>query len=159
MTADDRPLTAVYCLRPVVKRQAMKHALLIMVILAVMLTACGERIPVGTAVPGAPDVPLATPVIAPATATLSPVAEAKPAMSNASTDRGAKVWAEQNCNLCHGDQAAGRIGPKLAGTSLSVEAVAQIVRPGKGSMPAYTTDKLSDADLAAVYTWLQTLKD
>ena len=113
----------------------------------------------GTAVPGAPDVPLGTPVIVP-TATPKPTTEARPvAQSNASTERGAKVWAEQNCNLCHGDQAAGRIGPKLAKTSLSAEAVAQVVRAGQGSMPGYKTDKLSDADLAAMYAWLQTLSD
>jgi mono/diheme cytochrome c family protein len=73
-------------------------------IFALALTACSERIPVGTAVPGAPDVPLTTPVIVP-TATPQPATEARPgAQSNASTERGAKVWAEQNCNLCHGDQ-------------------------------------------------------
>jgi mono/diheme cytochrome c family protein len=137
----------------------MKHALLIMVILALMLTACAERIPVATAVPGAPDVPLATPVIVP-TATPQPATEVKPvAQSIAPTERGAKVWAEQNCNLCHGDQAAGRIGPKLARTSLSAEATAQVVRAGRGSMPPYKTDKLTEADLAAVYAWLQTLRN
>jgi mono/diheme cytochrome c family protein len=114
---------------------------------------------VGTAVPGAPDVPLVTPVVAPPTATPKPLTEAKPAASSASTERGAKIWVEQNCNLCHGDQAAGRIGPKLAKASLSAEAVAKVVRSGKGAMPAYTTDKLNDADLAAIYAWLQTLKD
>jgi mono/diheme cytochrome c family protein len=128
-------------------------------IFALALTACTERILVGTAVPGAPDVPLATPVVVP-TATPKPATEAKPvAQSNTSTERGAKVWVEQNCNLCHGDQGAGRIGPKLSKTSLSAEAIAKVVRAGQGSMPAYKTDKLSDADLAAVYTWLQTLKD
>ena len=133
--------------------------LLTILILSVALTACAERIPVGIAVPGAPDVPLATPVIVP-TATPKPATQVKlVAQSNASTERGAKVWAEQNCNLCHGDQAAGRIGPKLARTSLPAEAVAKVVRAGKGSMPAYKTDKLSDPDLAAVYAWLQTLKD
>ena len=134
-------------------------SLLTGLLLVLILTACSERIPVGTAVPGAPDVPLATPVIAP-TSTPQPTTEAKPtAPSNASTERGAQVWAAQNCNLCHGDQAAGRIGPRLAGTTLSANAIAQVVRSGKGSMPAYTTDKLSDADLAALYAWLQTLKE
>ncbi len=138
----------------------MKPTLLLtFLILTLMLTACAERIPVGMAVPGAPDVPLATPVAAPPTATPKPMTEAEPAASSASTERGAKIWVEQNCNLCHGDQAAGRIGPRLAGTSLSAEAVAQVVRAGKGSMPTYKTDKLNDADLAAVYAWLQTLKD
>jgi mono/diheme cytochrome c family protein len=128
-------------------------------IFALALTACAEQIPVGTAVPGAPDVPLTTPVIIP-TATPKPATEARPvAQSNASTERGAKVWAEQNCNLCHGDQAAGRIGPKLARTSLSAEAVAKTVRAGQGSMPAYKTDQLSDADLSTLYGWLQTLQD
>jgi len=138
----------------------MKRTLLLTGLLLVLtLTACSERIPVGTAVPGAPDVPLTTPVIVP-TATPQPATQARPvAQSNASTERGAKVWAEQNCNLCHGDQAAGRIGPKLAGTGLSTEAVAKIVRSGQGSMPAYKTDKLSDADLATLYGWLGTLQD
>jgi mono/diheme cytochrome c family protein len=138
----------------------MKPTLLFTFLIFVLaLTACAERIPVGTAVPGAPDVPLATPVIV-STATSQPTTEVKPvAQSNASTERGVMVWAEQNCNLCHGDQAAGRIGPKLARTSLSAEAVAKVVRAGQGSMPAYKTDKLNDADLAAVYAWLQTFQD
>jgi mono/diheme cytochrome c family protein len=137
----------------------MKRTLLTGLLLVWTLTACSERVPVGTAVPGAPDVPLATPIIVP-TSTPQPATEVKPtAASNASTERGVQVWAAQNCNLCHGDQAAGRIGPKLAGTTLSADAIANIVRSGKGSMPAYTADKLSDADLAAIYTWLQTLKE
>jgi mono/diheme cytochrome c family protein len=114
---------------------------------------------VGTAVPGAPDVPLATPVAAPPTATPKPVTETLPAATDAAAARGAQVWTEQNCNLCHGDQAAGRIGPKLAKTVLSADAVAKVVRNGQGSMPAYKTDKLGDADLAALYAWLQTLPD
>jgi mono/diheme cytochrome c family protein len=142
-----------------VKEISMRLTLLFILIVALILTACSEQIPVGTAVPGAPDVPLATPVAAPPPATPKPVTEALPAATDAAAARGARVWTEQNCNLCHGDQAAGRIGPKLAGTSLSAEAVAQVVRAGQGSMPAYKTDKLSDADLAAVYAWLQTLKD
>jgi mono/diheme cytochrome c family protein len=139
----------------------MKPTLLLtFLILALVLTACAERIPVGTAVPGAPDVPLVTPIVAPPTA--MPIAtepQATSAASTASNDRGAKVWVEQNCNLCHGDLAAGRIGPKLAKTSLSAETVAKVVRSGKGAMPPYKTDKLNVADLSALYAWLQTLKD
>lgn len=137
----------------------MKPTYLTLLILALALTACAERIPVGTALPGAPDVPLATPVVAPPATPKAAEPEAKPAASSTSNDRGAKVWVEQNCNLCHGDQAAGRIGPKLAETSVSAETVAKVVRSGQGSMPAYKTDKLSDADLAALYAWLQALKD
>jgi mono/diheme cytochrome c family protein len=128
-------------------------------LLVLTLAACSERIPVGTAVPGAPDVPLATPIIIP-TSTPRPATEARPvAPSNASTERGVQVWATQNCNLCHGDQAAGRIGPKLVGTTLSAEAIVKVVRAGKGAMPTYTTDKLSDTDLTALVTWLQTLQE
>ena len=129
-------------------------------IFAAALTACAEQIPVGTAAPGAPDVPLATPLAAPPTATphaIEPVV--KPVAASASNDRGAQAWAGQNCNLCHGDQAAGRIGPQLAKTSVSADAFAKVVRGGRGSMPAYTADKLSDADLTAMLAWLQTLKD
>jgi mono/diheme cytochrome c family protein len=128
-------------------------------ILALALTGCAERIPVGTAAPGAPDVPLATPVVVPSATPKVAEPQAKPAASSTSDDRGAKVWVEQNCNLCHGDQAAGRIGPKLAATSVSAETVAKVVRSGQGSMPAYKTDQLGDADLAALYAWLQALKD
>lgn len=136
-----------------------KTLLLTSLMLAVTLMACSEQIPVGTAVPGAPDLPLATPAAAPPTAAPHAAApEAKPVAAGASSERGAQAWAEQNCNLCHGDQAAGRIGPKLAKTSVTADAFAKVVRAGKGSMPPYKTDKLSDADLTAMVAWLQTLK-
>jgi len=135
----------------------MKQTLwLLSLILVVTLTACAERIPVGTAVPGAPDVPRATPL--PARPTAAQQAVDPQAAASASNERGAKVWTEQNCNLCHGDLAAGRSGPKLAKTALSAAAVAQVTRSGKGVMPAYPAAKLSDADLGALYAWLQTLK-
>ena len=70
---------------------------------------------------------------------------------------GAGLWPSLPCSACHGDQAQGSIGPKIAGTGLSYQAVLLQVRNGKGSMPAFAAEQVSDEQVQHVYAWLQSL--
>ena len=83
------------------------------------------------------------PTEAPATATVAePVATAVPTESpslSATPDPalGQQLWTQKPCSGCHGADAEGDIGPKLAGTELDIDQVLQRVREGKGAMPAF----------------------
>lgn len=68
-----------------------------------------------------------------------------------SGDVDAEGIARDNCASCHGQDFSGAMGPALAGTSLSEEDFTTIVRDGKGSMPAFSTDQVADEELTALY--------
>jgi mono/diheme cytochrome c family protein len=69
---------------------------------------------------------------------------------------GAQAWASKSCAGCHGANAEGGVGPKLAGTALSQDQVKNAVRNGKGAtMPKFSADQVSDADIANIYAWLK----
>ena len=94
-----------------------------------------------TQVPAPSDTPLPTATSAPEpTATTAATAEPDAVL-------GGQLWPEVVCSGCHGDQAQGDFGPKLAGTGLSLEQVRAAVRLGKGSMPALGEDRISDEDI------------
>jgi cytochrome c550 len=69
---------------------------------------------------------------------------------------GAKAWASSPCVACHGANAEGGAGPRLAGTSRSFDQVKNIVRNGRGGeMPKFTTAEVSDQAVADIYAWLK----
>ena len=70
---------------------------------------------------------------------------------------GAQVWAEKPCSGCHGLEAEGGIGPKLAGTSLAFDEVLLKVRTGAAPMPAFSQQEVSDLELQHIYAWLRSL--
>jgi mono/diheme cytochrome c family protein len=102
-----------------------------------------------TQAPAPTEVPAATaapPPTEPPAATLAPAGDAA---------AGRQTWATKPCIGCHGANAEGAIGPKLAGTSLSLDQVVQTVRNGKGGqMPQFSTSVISDKELADIYAWL-----
>lgn len=61
---------------------------------------------------------------------------------------GAAVFAG-SCAVCHGPQAEGGVGPRLAGAGLSAQAVAGVVAAGRGIMPAGIVSGADAADVAA----------
>ena len=70
---------------------------------------------------------------------------------------GSQAWAAKSCAGCHGANAEGNVGPKLAGTSLPSDTVKNTVRNGKGAaMPKFSADQVSDTDIANIYAWLKT---
>ncbi len=70
---------------------------------------------------------------------------------------GQELWTTKPCVGCHGAQAEGNLGPKLAGTGLSFDQVLLQVRAGAAPMPAFTEDQISDLELGHIYAWLQSL--
>jgi hypothetical protein len=70
---------------------------------------------------------------------------------------GKQLWAGLPCAGCHGRQAEGNIGPKLSGPGLSFEQLLSRVRLGKGQMPAFGEDTVSDLELRHVHVWLRSL--
>jgi mono/diheme cytochrome c family protein len=70
---------------------------------------------------------------------------------------GQQMWRQKTCIGCHGTNAEGGIGPKLAGTGLSFDQVLLQVRTGAAPMPAFTEDQVSDLELQHVYAWLRSI--
>jgi mono/diheme cytochrome c family protein len=70
---------------------------------------------------------------------------------------GAQIWAEKPCSGCHGAQAQGGLGPRLAGTGLTFDEVLLQVRTGAAPMPAFSEEEISDLEVQHIYAWLQTL--
>ena len=72
--------------------------------------------------------------------------------------RGAAVYA-QNCLPCHGEAAAGGMGPKLAGNAIlnNDESFRQTVMQGRGAMPAWGPI-LKPQEIADVHAWLKSLR-
>ncbi|MFN2220687.1 MAG: c-type cytochrome, partial [Anaerolineae bacterium] len=70
---------------------------------------------------------------------------------------GAQLWAQKPCSGCHGAQAMGDIGPRLAGTVLQFDEVLLRVRAGKGDMPAFSETEVSDLELQHIYAWLESI--
>jgi cytochrome c553 len=77
--------------------------------------------------------------------------------------RGEGLYLAKGCNECHGLRAEGtspegkRPAPKLMGQAYSVSETTSMIRTGTGQhagITAYTSDRLSDAELAAMLGWL-----
>lgn len=66
--------------------------------------------------------------------------------------RGKHVF-QANCAGCHGRKADGAFDPPL--TAVSRAQVRAKVREGKGSMPAFTPQQISDADLGRLATFVE----
>lgn len=68
---------------------------------------------------------------------------------------GATVF-EQNCQGCHGANAAGGSGPNLAGEADEPEEVINTILHGDGEMPSFE-QTLTDQEIADVVAFLQSL--
>jgi mono/diheme cytochrome c family protein len=75
-------------------------------------------------------------------------------------DSGKKLFVSAGCALCHnGEGQGGGPGPRLAPNPnmLAFKVFAQRVREPINSMPPYTTNVLSDQQLADIYAFLRTV--
>jgi mono/diheme cytochrome c family protein len=136
---------------------------------ALFLAACGAPatpLPQAQSAPSTQSLPTATsapPSPLPATTqpaaltATQPAATEAPAAANLNPEAGHQVWQSKPCAGCHGPNAEGKIGPRLAGTGLTFDAVLLRVRTGKAPMPAFTADQVSDLELRQIYTWLRSL--
>jgi mono/diheme cytochrome c family protein len=81
----------------------------------------------------------------------------KPPAGN--SQNGKKLFTSYGCFLCHGHQAEGTSvgGPRLGPNPISFPAFVRYIRQPTGQMPPFTIKVTSDAELADIYAFLQSL--
>jgi hypothetical protein len=82
-----------------------------------------------------------------------------PAIGNAET--GATVWLEQECHVCHGENADAEgiaVGVSIIERDITLEEFITDTRLGPAEMPAYPVGALSDADIAHLWAWFESIK-
>ena len=80
------------------------------------------------------------------------------AFAAGSAEKGKSAYVKHGCWQCHGFMGQGGVtGPKLAPEPLPLEALSAYVRNTRGGMPPYQSAVLSDADLADIHAYLQSL--
>src|SRR5260370_22572247 len=81
----------------------------------------------------------------------------KPPAGN--VQNGKKLFTSYGCFECHGHQAEGTSvgGPRLGPNPISFPAFSRYIRQPTGQMPPFTIKVTSDADLANIYAFLQSL--
>jgi mono/diheme cytochrome c family protein len=72
---------------------------------------------------------------------------------------GKKLFTSYGCFECHGYHAEGTSvgGPRLGPNPISFPAFSKYIRQPTGQMPPFTIKVTSDADLADIYAFLQSL--
>lgn len=81
--------------------------------------------------------------------------------STGNIQNGKRIFASQNCAQCHGGEGQGgsaqvpgpRIGPPRLSLAMFIEGVREPMKP----MPAYSSNTVSDAELADVYAFLKSI--
>ncbi|HEV8106418.1 MAG TPA: cytochrome c [Burkholderiales bacterium] len=85
------------------------------------------------------------------------VLAATPALS-ADAAKGKAAFMKNGCWQCHGEVGqGGAAGKTLAPKPMAFEAFNVFVRNSNGSMPPYPKEILSDADLADIHAYLQSI--
>jgi len=80
------------------------------------------------------------------------------ALAAGSAEKGKAAFVQHGCWQCHGFQGQGGVtGPKLAPNPIPPEAFSAFVRFTNGGMPPYQKAILSDADLADIHAYLQSI--
>lgn len=80
--------------------------------------------------------------------------------SAASAEKGKAAYIQNGCWQCHDFEGQGAVtsnGKVLAHTPLPLDAFIAFVRTTNGAMPPYRAPILTDADLADIYAYLQSL--
>ena len=147
----------------------MKKALLLVGLsaaLSILVAACAAAEPTPTATRAAPTAtrPAASPTTAAAVspttaAAASPTRPAvSPTVAAAAGDVAAgKTVFDANCNACHPGGEKG-VGPSLKETKLTDDQIKTQVRQGKGAMPAFAADKISDKQLTDLIAYIKSIK-
>jgi mono/diheme cytochrome c family protein len=96
-------------------------------------------------------------LLVPALATAG-VLLANPAAAEPSAANGRILFTAVGCYSCHGYQGqGGAAGPRIAPEPLPYEGLAAFVRTTSREMPPYSEKILSDANLADIYAYLQSV--
>ena len=73
---------------------------------------------------------------------------------------GRRLYERNGCYECHGHEAqGGSAGKRLAPHPIAYPDFAQYCRRPTGEMPPYSAKLLSEADLASIYAFLQSIPD
>ena len=72
-------------------------------------------------------------------------------------DNGKKLFNDVGCWQCHGYSGQGGAGAKIAPDPISYPNFSRYVRKPAGQMPPYSPKVLSDAELADIYSFLQSI--
>jgi len=72
-------------------------------------------------------------------------------------DSGKRVFLKDGCYECHGTVGQGGVGPRLTPPAIALPTLTAIVRKGVGGMPPYSAKVLSDAELADIHAYLETI--
>jgi len=114
-----------------------------------------------TSTPAPTSTPTQTPP--PPTPAAQPTATARPAFPTATPpqtgniERGRVLYTQKGCIECHGANAEGDVGPRLASTKLTFEEVRQQIRNPRDEMPPFSVAELSDQDIRDLYTFERSL--
>ena len=84
-------------------------------------------------------------------------ADNKAAAGNA--QNGKILFASVGCYECHGRAAQGGVAPRLGPHPLPLAAIIAYIRQPTAEMPPYTAKVISDAEIADIYAFLQSLPD
>ena len=98
-------------------------------------------------------------MIAGALAALCATAQAQP--SAADVARGKTLYMKNLCYTCHGTAGQGGdrgSGPRIVPELYPWPAFAQQMRRPREAMPRYAAEHVSDAELAAIYAYLASIK-
>jgi mono/diheme cytochrome c family protein len=80
------------------------------------------------------------------------------AVAAGSAEKGKAAFVKNGCWQCHGLMGQGGVaGPKLAPNPIPFEALSAFVRFTNRAMPPYQKAILSDADLADIHAYLQSI--
>lgn len=71
--------------------------------------------------------------------------------------RGAELYVANGCQVCHGEAGEGIVGPTIAQTGLDIQGVIAQYRQPRGIMQEFPPEDVSVADIADIWSWLQTL--
>jgi mono/diheme cytochrome c family protein len=72
-------------------------------------------------------------------------------------DDGRAAFTSYGCYQCHGYEGQGEGAPRLAAKPYTLEAFATFVRKPPNEMPAYARSVLSDATLASIFRYVQSI--
>jgi mono/diheme cytochrome c family protein len=78
---------------------------------------------------------------------------AAPQSENA--QNGKQLFAAHRCAACHGANAQGGAGPRLAPPPVEFPGFVKQVRSPEGEMPPFAPDEVPDSDLTAIYAFLK----
>jgi len=85
-------------------------------------------------------------------------AQKSEAAATGNVENGKKVFMKDGCYECHGREGQGAAqasGPRIGPPQRFFQSFASYVRHPTGQMPPFTTEVISDQELADVYAYLQ----